>query len=127
MEQSLRMPSAPCATTPVLATAGSPAVTGTEGRSPSVEGNGGAVDFRGAVTRSEGVVWGQVVVALRDDDTPRRRRADTDEETSPFVSVDAGAPAACAIADPTRAAGIRMTCSSVETRRACPRSLASFA
>ena len=46
---------------------------------PFVEGNGAAVDFRGDMTRSEGVVWGQVVVALRDDDTIRRLRADTDE------------------------------------------------
>ena len=88
------MSSAPCATTPVLATAGSPAVTGAEGRLPSVEGNGAAVDFRGAVTKSEGVVWGQVVVALRDDDPIRRRRADTDEKASIFSSLDAGGPAA---------------------------------
>jgi len=58
-----------------------------------VEENGEAVDFRGAVTRSEGVVWGQVVVALRDDPI-RRRCADTDEEASIFLSVDAGGPAA---------------------------------
>jgi hypothetical protein len=60
-----------------------------------VEGNGAAVDFRGAVTSSEGVVWGQVVVALRDDDTTRRIAcADADEEASIFLSVDAGGPAA---------------------------------
>ncbi len=61
---------------------------------PSVEGNGAAVDFRGAVTKSEGVVWGQVVVALRDDDPIRRPRADTEDEASIFLSVDAGGPAA---------------------------------
>lgn len=61
---------------------------------PSVEGNGAAVDFRGAVTKSEGVVWGQVVVAFRDDDPIRRRRADTDEKASLFSSFDAGGPAA---------------------------------
>lgn len=65
-----------------------------EGRLPFVEGNGAAVDFRGDVTKSEGVVWGQVVVALRDDDPNRRRRADTDEKASIFPSVDAGKPAA---------------------------------
>ena len=86
------MPCAPCATTPVLASAGSPAVTGAEGCLPSVEGNGEAVDFRGAVTRSEGVVWGQVVVALRDDDTTRRIAcADTDEEGArPLEATAAG-------------------------------------
>ena len=74
------MPSAPSATTPVLATAGSPAVTGAGRLLRPAQGNGEAVDFRGAVTKSEGVVWGQVVVALRDDDTFRRRRAEADEE-----------------------------------------------
>jgi len=58
----------------------------------SVEGNGAAVDFRGDLTKSEGVVWGQVVVALRDDDTLRRRRADADERTAIFPSVDVGEP-----------------------------------
>jgi hypothetical protein len=43
------------------------------------EGNGAAVDFRGDLTKSEVVVWGHVVVALRDDDTVRRRRADADD------------------------------------------------
>jgi hypothetical protein len=57
-----------------------------------VEGNGAAVDFRGDMTKSEGVVWGQVVVALRDDDTIRRRRADTDERTTIFPLVDVGEP-----------------------------------
>ena len=61
---------------------------------PSVEGNGAAVDFRGAVTKSEGFVWGQVVVALRDDDPIRRRCADADEKASIFLSLDAGGPAA---------------------------------
>lgn len=61
---------------------------------PSVAGNGAAVDFRGDVTKSEGVVWGQVVVALRDDDPIRRRRADTDDKASIFSSLDAGGPAA---------------------------------
>lgn len=61
---------------------------------PSTEGNGEAVDFRGAVTKSEGVVWGQVVVALRDDDPIRRCRADADEKASLFSSVDAGELAA---------------------------------
>lgn len=59
-----------------------------------MEGNGAAVDFRGAVTKSEGVVWGQVGVALRDDDPIRRRRADTDETAAIFSSLDAGGPAA---------------------------------
>jgi len=66
------MPCAPCATTPLLATTGSPAVTGAAGPLPAVEGNGAAVDFRGVVTGSEGVVGGQVGVALRDADTVRR-------------------------------------------------------
>ena len=44
------------------------------------------------MTKSEGVVWGQVVVALRDDDTIRRRRADADERTSIVLSVDVGEP-----------------------------------
>jgi len=57
-----------------------------------VEGNGEAVDFRGAVTKSEGVVWGQVVVALRDDDTVRRRCADADRRATIFPSVDGGEP-----------------------------------
>ena len=78
-----------------MAISGSPAVTGAEGCLPSVEGNGAAVDFRGDMTRSEGVVWGQVVVALRDDDPFRRRRADADERTSIFLSVDDGEPTAC--------------------------------
>jgi hypothetical protein len=47
------------------------------------------------VTKSEGVVWGQVVVALRDDDTIRRRRADADEDATVFSSVDGGEPTAC--------------------------------
>ncbi len=37
-------------------------------------------------------MWGQVVVALRDDDTTRRRRADADEDTSIFLSVGVGEP-----------------------------------
>src|SRR3989344_409554 len=53
------MSRAPCATTPLLATTGSPAVTGAKGASPAAQGNGEAVDFRGVVTGSEGVVWGQ--------------------------------------------------------------------
>jgi len=44
------------------------------------------------VTKSEGVVWGQVVVALRDDDTTRRRRADADDRTASFISVGVGEP-----------------------------------
>ena len=44
------------------------------------------------MTKSEGVVWGQVVVALRDDDTVRRRRADADERTSIVLSVVVGEP-----------------------------------
>ena len=59
------MSSAPCATTPVLATAGSPAVTGADRPLRVAQGNGAAVDFRGAVTKSEGVVWGQVLARLR--------------------------------------------------------------
>ena len=59
---------------------------------PSVEGNGAAVDFRGAVTKSEDVVWGQVVVALRDDDTVRRRRADAEASPAAFRAVVGGEP-----------------------------------
>lgn len=76
------MSSAPSATTPVLATAGSPAVTGADRPSRAAEGNGAAVDFWGGVTKSEGVVWGQVL-ALLGEDTTRRRRADTDEDAAP--------------------------------------------
>jgi len=46
------------------------------------------------MTKSEGVVWGQVVVALRDDDTIRRRCADTEDKTTLFPSVDVGEPTA---------------------------------
>ena len=37
-------------------------------------------------------MWGQVVVALRDDDTTRRRRADADERTSIFGRNVGGEP-----------------------------------
>jgi hypothetical protein len=37
-------------------------------------------------------VWGQVVVALRDDDTVRRRCADANRRTTIFLSVDGGEP-----------------------------------
>lgn len=90
----MRLSSAPCATTPIWAISGTPAVTGAGRRLRPVEGNGAAVDFRGDMTRSEGVVWGQVVGALRDDDAIRRRCADTGERTSTVGSVAAGAPAA---------------------------------
>ncbi len=59
------MPCAPCATTPFLTTAGSPAVTGAADQPSVAEGNGAAVDFRGGVTGSEGVVWGHVLARLR--------------------------------------------------------------
>ena len=73
---------------------GAPAVTGAEGPSPSVEGNGAAVDFRGDLTKSEGVVWGQVVVALRDDDTLRRTLAPIRTKMGRWRSIDGGAPPA---------------------------------
>lgn len=65
--------SAPCATTRILATSGSPDVTGAVRPLRGAQGNGAAVDVRGDVTRSEGVVWGPVGVALHDADPSRRR------------------------------------------------------
>lgn len=45
---------------PDLRHVGAPAVTGTARLLRAVQGNGAAVDFRGDVTTSEGVVWGYV-------------------------------------------------------------------
>jgi len=45
---------------PDLRHVGAPAVTETARLLRAVEGNGAAVDFRGDVTKSEGVVWGYV-------------------------------------------------------------------
>lgn len=46
---------------PGLGRVGVPAVTGAQDRLSCAEGNGAAVDFRGDVTRSEGVVLGHVL------------------------------------------------------------------
>ena len=59
---------------------------------PAVKGNGAAVDFRGVVTGSEGVVWGQVGVALRDADTVRRIACAETGGEEPALSTDAAWP-----------------------------------
>lgn len=46
---------------PELGRVGALAVTGAQDSLSWAEGNGAAVDFRGDVTRSEGVVWGHVL------------------------------------------------------------------
>lgn len=61
---------------PGLGRVGVPAVTGAQDRLSCAEGNGAAVDFRGDVTRSEGVVWGMSSPALGEDSF-RRRCAET--------------------------------------------------